>query len=105
VTRAKLLDWVAEHHPGFQPAIVRLTKAKKSLCSKSIAWTLAQDPTVPQSRLDDQNDIPRPLQDEYPVWYFFCGTLSDSEVLKHQLNLDTEPSLIPAHIEGAEVRL
>ncbi|KIW28452.1 uncharacterized protein PV07_08118 [Cladophialophora immunda] len=105
VTRVKLLDWVAEHHGGFQLTIVRLIKAKKSLCSQSIAPTLALDATMPQNRLDDDKDIPRPLQDEYPVWYFFYGTLGNPEVLKHHLNLDTEPSLVPAHIEGGEVGL
>ncbi|EXJ67246.1 uncharacterized protein A1O5_09893 [Cladophialophora psammophila CBS 110553] len=40
-----------------------------------------------------------------PVWYFFYGTLGDPEVLKHHLNLDTEASLIPAHVEGGDVRL
>ncbi|OAP58750.1 hypothetical protein AYL99_07840 [Fonsecaea erecta] len=105
VTRAKLLDWLAEHHCGFQPTIVRLAKAKKTLCSQSIAPTLAQDATMPQNRLDDEENSPRPLQDEYPVWYFFYGTLGDPAVLKHHLNLDTEPSLVPAHIKGAEVRL
>ncbi|KIY02679.1 uncharacterized protein Z520_01144 [Fonsecaea multimorphosa CBS 102226] len=104
-TRAKLLDWVAEHHSDYQPTIVRLTKAKKSLCTQSIAPTLGRDSTMPQNRLDDPKDIPRPLQDEYPVWYFFYGTLGDPEVLKHHLNLDTEPSLVPAHIGGGEVRL
>ncbi|OAL23213.1 hypothetical protein AYO20_11025 [Fonsecaea nubica] len=105
VTRAKLLDWVAEHHSGFQPTIVRLTKAKKSLCSRSTAPTLAQDSTMPQNRLDDEKDIPRPSQDEYPVWYFFYGILADPEVLKHHLSLDAEPSLVPASIEGGEVGL
>ncbi|KAH0845371.1 oxidoreductase domain containing protein [Fonsecaea pedrosoi] len=103
-TRAKLLDWVAEHHSGFQPTIVRLTKAKKDLCSRSIAPTLAHDSTLPQNRLDDEKDIPRPSQDEYPVLYFFYGTLADPKVLKHHLNLDTEPSLVPASIQDGEVR-
>jgi hypothetical protein len=103
--REKLLNWISQHHPGFQPTIVRIAKAKKDLCAHSLAPTLGKDATLPQSRLNDDSDCPLPVQDQYPVWYFFYGTLCDPEILTGHLNLeDDPPELIPAHIQGGQMR-
>ncbi|KAJ9604816.1 hypothetical protein H2200_010931 [Cladophialophora chaetospira] len=98
--RAALLCWTSKHHPSYRPTIVRLTRAKKDLSPISIAPTLGVDATLPQYRLQDERDTPRPAQAEYPVWYFFCGTLGDPGVLKHHLDVEDEPELIPAHVTG-----
>jgi hypothetical protein len=100
--KAKLLDWVSQHHVGFQPTIVRLAKAKKDLCADSFAPTLSLDATLPQNRLIDNLHTPLPTQDQYPVWYFFYGTLGDPRVLTQQLGID-EPELVPAHIENGRL--
>ncbi|KIW68924.1 hypothetical protein PV04_04836 [Phialophora macrospora] len=99
--KVKLLDWISQHHVGFQPTIVRLAKAKKDLCAHSLAPTLSLDATLPQNRLID-NHNPLPAQDQYPVWYFFYGTLGDPRILTQQLGVH-EPELIPAHIENGRL--
>ena len=38
----RLLSWVAKHHCGFQPTIVRLSKAKKELCTHAYPSTSAR---------------------------------------------------------------
>ncbi|KAF2034587.1 hypothetical protein EK21DRAFT_85180 [Setomelanomma holmii] len=57
------------------------------------------DPTLPQHRLD-QNEIPRPLQDELPVWYFLTGHMTHPYVLRALLRLDHEPPLRHATVHG-----
>ncbi|RMD40106.1 hypothetical protein DV735_g5027, partial [Chaetothyriales sp. CBS 134920] len=56
--------------------------------------------TLPQYR----PDYPLGGPDQFPVWYFFYGTLADPAVLKHQLALTIEPCLVPAVVEGGCVR-
>ena len=101
--KAQLLAWVAKHRSDFKPTIVRLAKAKKDLCRHSITPTLSLDATMPQNRLEAEAS-PRPTQNEYPIWYFFYGTLGDPQILKHHLNLADIPTLLPAHIEGCQAR-
>jgi hypothetical protein len=103
--RRKLLRWISKHHDNFQPTIVRLAKASKSLCRYNMAPMLGVDLTLPQHRPEFETDTPSPRQDQYPVWYFFYGTLCDSEVLTQQLNLQiSAASLVPALVEGGQIR-
>ncbi|EXJ91927.1 hypothetical protein A1O3_00477 [Capronia epimyces CBS 606.96] len=94
--KASLIAWIAKHHPGFQPMIVKVaTKAKKNLCSTTMTPYLGvETPNVP----------PSPAHDQYPVWYFFYGTLADPSILARQLELAVEPVLTPAHVEGGHIR-
>ncbi|KAK5240470.1 hypothetical protein LTR40_011694 [Exophiala xenobiotica] len=62
------------------------------------------DLALPQHRSDDTTFEPAPLPDQYPVWYFFYGTLADPDVLSQHLNLETAPSYIPAHVVGGQIR-
>ena len=101
--RAKILNWLAWEHAGFQPTIVRLAKAKKDLCTHSPAPTLAVEAILPQHRLDD-SITPLPAQDQYPVWYFFYGTLGEPEILSRQLGLEGPPELVPASVYGGQIR-
>ncbi|ETI24878.1 hypothetical protein G647_04248 [Cladophialophora carrionii CBS 160.54] len=88
--QANLLAWISEHHAGFHPTIVRLAKASKDLCAHSLAPTLSVDATLPQNRLpnNDTGTTFLPAQDQYPVWYFFYGTLGDSHVLTRHLGIE-----------------
>lgn len=102
--KARLLAWVEEHHSGFRPTIVRLAKAKKDLCSHSQAPTLGVDSSLPQHRALADDFTPLPRQDQYPVWYFFYGTLADPQILTQHLGLDEKPSFQPAHVCGGQIR-
>ncbi|KAF2449884.1 hypothetical protein P171DRAFT_340349, partial [Karstenula rhodostoma CBS 690.94] len=81
-------------------SIVRL--AEKNLSSFSMAPTLGIDATLPQYRLAT---MPIPHQDQYPVSYFFYGTLAVPEKLRQVLELEDEPVLSPAEIRrGRKLR-
>ncbi len=101
--KQRLLSWVWKHHANFQPTIVRLGKARKSLCQHNMAPTLGLDATLPQHRPDTTGMPVLPTQDQYPVWYFFYGTLCDPRVLTQQLNSEGCCSLVPAHVEGGQL--
>ncbi|KAK5462959.1 hypothetical protein LTS15_002671 [Exophiala xenobiotica] len=82
--KPRLLAWLAKHHSDFHPTIVRLSKAKKHLCPHTQAPMLGRmDLTLPQHRPDKATFEPTPLPDQYPVWYFFYGTLADPDVLSN----------------------
>ncbi|KAK5655600.1 hypothetical protein OQA88_5531 [Cercophora sp. LCS_1] len=63
-----------------EATFIRYSIAGKDLCSWSVAPMLGVDTTMPQLRVDKVVPI-SPKQFEYPVWYFFYGTLGDPEVL------------------------
>jgi hypothetical protein len=102
--KARLLVWLAQHHPGFHLTIIRLSKAHKELCTHTRAPCLGTDTTLPQYRLDDDETSPSPTQDHYPVWYFFYGTLTLPLTLKQQLVTEEPLTLIPAQVEGGQIR-
>ncbi|KAF3063504.1 poly polymerase [Daldinia childiae] len=60
---------------------------------------------MPQHRLCS-NDDPKlvPAQNQYPVWYFFYGTLADPSVLKRLLNINIDPSYCPASVVGGVLK-
>ncbi|KAI1615620.1 hypothetical protein EDD37DRAFT_497627 [Exophiala viscosa] len=105
LAKSMLVAWLAEHHPSFRPIIVRLAKAKKDLCSRTLAPMLGVDSTLPQHRAVADSFTPLPRQNDYPVWYFFYGTLADPQVLTQHLGLEEkQPSFLPAHVCGGQVR-
>lgn len=91
----------------FIPTFVRLSKAKKDLAATSIHPTLGTDSTLPQHRPNCSQTSFSPLQDEYPVWYFFYGTLTDSAFLTGLLSLPEgeHPLLVPAKISRGMVKI
>ena len=117
-TKQSIKDWLSQQKSTFKPTFFRLSKAKKDLDSNSIYLTLGLDSTLPQHRSsselcyttalpqhrDSLNRTTYPvLQDNYPVWYFFYGTLADPAVLTRHHRLlslpDAEPPvLVPASI-------
>lgn len=105
IEKAHLLNWIDNHATGFQPTIVRSGKAGKQLDAHSIAPTLGVDITLPQFRASSNTIDPSPLQDNYPVRYFFYGTLVDPKVLIKLLELPSgaAPILRPASITGGRI--
>lgn len=80
--------------------------AAKQLSSVSAYPTLGIDSTLPQYRATSASSfLPRPEQ--YPVWYFFYGTLAEPDRLVRLLELpddDALPVLRPARVAGGVVK-
>ncbi|RSL44896.1 hypothetical protein CEP53_011000 [Fusarium sp. AF-6] len=85
-------------HSAFRPTFIRISVARKELSTNSIYPTLGVDSTMPQHRLSNDTDNSQPAQDKYPVWYFFYGTLAESETLSDLLGI--EPVYRDAKIRG-----
>ena len=84
----------------FQPTFVPYSQARKDLDEHSAYPMLGLDTTLPQNRLQNQNDIVKPRQSQYPVQYFFYGTLADPQVLTRVLRLRHQPTYQRATIAG-----
>lgn len=90
---------------NFRPTIVRLAEpAAKDLSSTSRYPTLGLDTTLPQNRPCNADEKFLPAQDQYPVWYFFYGTLAGPAVLSRHLGLTSEPILWPASVRGGVLK-
>ncbi|KAK3117592.1 hypothetical protein LTR53_000918 [Teratosphaeriaceae sp. CCFEE 6253] len=103
-----IVRWLALKHPPYRPLFVAQTLATKDFCQHFVAPTLGRDATLPQYRLEDFVDEARPRQDEYPVWYFFYGTLANTDTLQRLFrhidgDAEKEYSLYPAKVAGAEL--
>ncbi|KAI0154510.1 hypothetical protein GGR57DRAFT_512024 [Xylariaceae sp. FL1272] len=94
---------ILEQSLDFCPFFIRLPEATKDL-SAICRWpSLGIDSTMPQHRLSDSHP-PTPAQDEYPVWYFFYGTLADRDVLARVLNRDiAQADLREAYVNGGKL--
>jgi hypothetical protein len=100
-TRMRVLQKIAQVYPTFRPTFIRDTKARKDLSRHSLYPTLGIDAILPHHRADSADDTVRPAQDEYPVCYFFYGTLADPAVLSQVIGL---PSDRPPQYHFASVR-
>ncbi|KPI40277.1 uncharacterized protein AB675_7817 [Cyphellophora attinorum] len=104
----KLVDWASAK--GYRPTIIRLDIAAKALNDHNIGPMLGVNSSLPQYRLDESAHVddrdPAPRQNEYPVWYFFYGTLSEPSVLSKVLDLPehVEPTLSRASLIGGRLR-
>ena len=113
--KQRIRTWLDEQGIIVKPTFIRISKARKDLSHNSIFPTLGLESTLPQHRLspgraletitshsrDTSSSTTSPvLQDEYPVWYFFYGTLADPDTLMRVLSLPNEefPVLVPASI-------
>ena len=102
-------SWLLRNQINYKPTFIRFSEARKELSSTSPYPTLGIDSTLPQYRMQDGDDadaIYRPKQDEYPVWYFFYGTLADPGFLADLLDWPDEsalPVLKPAYITNGIV--
>ncbi|KAI8268950.1 hypothetical protein K4K58_003380 [Colletotrichum sp. SAR11_239] len=98
-----ILQHFRQNNSKFQPTIIKYNVADKDLSKTSIYPTLGCDATLPQNRItgdDDQRLFP--AQNEYPVWYFFYGTLADPNVLREQLG--KEVNYREASIKGGVLK-
>ncbi|KAM0809457.1 hypothetical protein AB5N19_09801 [Seiridium cardinale] len=96
LARDNILEFIRRQAPSFEPTTIRHSVADKDLCPISAHPTLGIEATLPQFRHED-NVVPR--NDEYPVWYFFYGTLADPEVLERLIGAQN-PHLVSAQIRG-----
>lgn len=99
--KAHIEGWLAGKGNPFQPNFVPCSRADKSLSSISLAPTLGVDATLPHLRIDSTATEPQPTQSQYPVWYFFYGTLGDPDVLRRLLGVD--PIYRPASVTGGRL--
>ncbi|KAL8632470.1 hypothetical protein Q9189_001845 [Teloschistes chrysophthalmus] len=124
--RRSVEKWAFMQTPKFKPVFIPVNLAKKDLSPDSLYPTLGRDPTLPQYRPSsaiirdlDTNSVSHStfsqgttpscpvLQDEYPVWYFFYGTLAEPDRLTSVLSLpeaESPPVLIPASVSGGVIK-
>ena len=101
--RSAIEDWLSQEHISHRPTFIRLSEAQKDLSDTSAYPTLGLDITLPHNRPHQDVEI-FPAQTEYPVWYFFYGTLADPQVLSRVLGLPEDPVLEPASLTGGVVK-
>ncbi len=99
-------DWLATQSPPmhYRPTFIRLSQAPKNLSEHSSHPTLGIDCTLPQHRMQDLNQPFAPAQNEYPVWYFFYGTLMDPQTLQKCISIPHPPIMTLASINGGVLR-
>ncbi|KAK3051655.1 hypothetical protein LTR09_007310 [Extremus antarcticus] len=104
--RQTLLSWARDNN--FRPLIISQSRAPKDFWTRSIPLKIGMDTALPQHRLTNLTTPPRPAHDEYPVWYFFYGTLADAAILRRLFSeLDDETTtyeLYPAAIRGGTLK-
>ena len=78
--------------------------AKKNLSNDTLYPTLGIDTTLPQYRGIPSDDVVK--QDEFPVSYFFYGTLGFADLIRLMklLELDLLPKVRRAHIKGGTLK-
>ncbi|KAF4493676.1 hypothetical protein FAGAP_10198 [Fusarium agapanthi] len=104
VDKLAIEGWLKEYpQPGFDPTIIKDQYAPKDLSSTSLYPTLGLDTTLPQFR-PGLAATPRPSQNEYPVWYFFYGTLADPSVLSKLFGSDFQAQYTAAKIRGGALK-
>src|SRR6266480_5403871 len=86
-------NWITQQRlsSSFSPFFINVNQAIKEFDVRSPWPRLGMSSaTLPQYRSSSE-EVFRPRQDEYPVWYFFYGTLADPEdnfhVLRQVLSL------------------
>jgi len=111
-TKMAIESWLAaQKGPNFRPLFVPVGQAHKELSPQSIYPTLGKDATLPHFRPQDPhllNTVPSfgRMQDQYPVWYFFYGTLARTSRLMRLLSLSESeiPILHTASVTGGIMR-
>ena len=99
--KAAVERWLWQQGSSHRPTFIRESLARKALSEISIHPFLGIDATLPQHRLTTLKSTPEPRQNQYPVWYFFYGTLADNSTLAHHLQLPEQdvPLMKPAFVE------
>lgn len=94
--------WLGGRGNGFMPMFASIRMAYKDFDGSSLYPTLGVDHTLPHHRTINNTFTFLPAQAQYPVWYFFYGTLADIPTLSHVLSVSEAevPDLRPATVEG-----
>ncbi|KAL8905257.1 MAG: hypothetical protein Q9171_006733 [Xanthocarpia ochracea] len=103
-TKHAIEEWIQQHPTIHPPSFVPIRQAAKDLSKTSCYPSLGIDSTLPQHRAKNDEESFAPAQTEYPVWYFFYGTLKNPEELRKQLQLLYAPKLISASVKGGYLR-
>ncbi|EPE26762.1 hypothetical protein GLAREA_02676 [Glarea lozoyensis ATCC 20868] len=108
--RAKVTieHWLSSQKSSFRPLFVPVGAAYKELSPDTLYPTLGKDTTLPQFR-PQAPLASAPTQDQYPVWYFFYGTLASVPKLVSLFSLredddDDIPVLRKASVIGGEMK-
>ncbi|KAH6606088.1 oxidoreductase domain containing [Trichoderma cornu-damae] len=115
--RAEFLSALSKAHPSHQPDLIPVSVAPKNLSPTSLYPTLGVDTTLPQFRQDQRQrgsspspppssppSPVRPAQDEYPVWYFFYGTLTSANILSRVIGVSSGEKENAIQYKRARVR-
>jgi hypothetical protein len=86
-SKQAITRWISTQQMKFKPTFVQVSQAEKDLPRDSMYPTLGLDMSLPENRPVSSSTGFYPAQNQYPVWYFFYGTLTDSTILSHQLSL------------------
>ncbi|KAJ2980983.1 hypothetical protein NUW58_g6799 [Xylaria curta] len=103
--KKRILQGLTDIKSAAQPFFIRLPEAEKDLSAICRFPTLGIDTTMPQHRVENK-ERPAPGQDEYPVWYFFYGTLADKDILGRLLQRPDgidQAALRPAYVLGGKL--
>lgn len=85
-------NWLSTHNNEFRPLFVPFGRAYKELSSSSLYPTLGIDTTLPQFRPQDAHLLDSApcfgtAPGQFPIWYFFYGTLASTARLCSLLSL------------------
>jgi hypothetical protein len=99
-------SWLAKEYPDISPVFAPINKTRKALSPDSAYPTLGYDTTLPHYRPNSSACEYVPTQDQFPVWYFFYGTLGHSSILNELFELPPEEEhiLVPALIHGGKLQ-
>jgi hypothetical protein len=114
-TKMTMERWLSgQKSSSFRPLFVPVGAAYKELSPDSLYPTLGKDTTLPQFRPQAPHLLASapsfgPTQDQYPVWYFFYGTLASVPKLVSLFSLsydddDDVPVLRKARVFGGEMK-
>jgi hypothetical protein len=102
----KIKSWLAKEYPDISPVFAPINKARKALSPDSAYPTLGYDTTLPYHRPDSSACEYLPTQDQFPLWYFFYGTLGNSSFLNELFGSPYEEhALVPALIHRGKVKI
>ena len=103
--KCRIVEYLDMEAPHAKPTFVEHSMAAKDLSSVCAYPTLGVDTTLPQFRADANAAVSSGVQqNDFPVLYFFYGSLADPARLARLLNLADEPRLEKASITGGVLR-
>lgn len=104
-TTSFIKDYLSKHASHIPVTCTKIDIAAKQLDSASHYPTLGLDTTLPQFRPDRfEEEIDEILQNDYPVQYFFYGTLAEPGRLVRMLDLPFVPHLEKASVTGGKLK-